>query len=113
MIPLPAFLQKNGAIFAAGVLLGALAAWGPASCSGKSQANALNDQKVIAAAAKVQASAAKMEKAAALTEMALRAKTQADVQELREIAREQATGEAVGDGMQHVLERLRQRAAAR
>lgn len=113
MIALPAFLQKNGVIFGAGILLGALAAWGPASCSGKSQANQVTALKNIAVAAQNRATAEKMEKAAALTEMALAARTRAEVQDLREIVRDKATGDAVGSGMQHVLERMRQRAAAR
>ncbi len=113
MIAFPAFLSRNGVIFAAGALLGALAAWGPASCAGKHQANAANAQKVITAAAKVEASAERAAKAAALTDMALSTKTRGDAEKLREIVREQATDDAVGAGMQSVLERVRGRAGAR
>lgn len=112
MIALPAFVQKNGAIFAAGMLIGAMAAWGPAACVGKGQANqraALINQ---ATAAKNIATAERMDKAAALTELSLAVKNQTDIKELREIITDDATDDAVGAGMQSVLERVRRRATA-
>jgi hypothetical protein len=113
MIALPAILAGKSLPLVAGVLLGALIAWGPASCVGKGQANQATALKNQATAATLQASAARMEMAAALTEMALSARTTADVKELREIVREEATQAAVGNGMQRTLERLRSRAATR
>lgn len=113
MIALPAILAGKSLPFAAGVCLGALVIWGPASCVGKAQADQATALKNKVTAATLQASAVRMESAAALTEMALAARTTADVNELREIVREEATEAAVGNGMQRTLERLRSRAATR
>lgn len=113
MIALPAFARKNGAIFAAGIVLGALAAWGPASCVGKGQANQRAALINEATAQKNIATAERMDKAAALTELSLSVKTQTEIKELREVITHDATDDAVGDGMQSVLERVRRRAAAR
>lgn len=94
-----------------GFAAGALAAWGPASCVGKSQANQATALRNAATAAKLQATAAKMGQAAALTEMALAARTKADVIELREIVRVEATTDAAGPGVDAVMQRLRRRTA--
>jgi hypothetical protein len=109
MIALPAFLQNNGAIFGAGILLGALAAWGPASCVGKNQANALHAQKVIAASAKVETAATKAEKAAVLADMTRSARTQEEITELRKVVDDAKNDGAVGPATSDLLDRLRER----
>lgn len=111
MIALPAIAKKGGVIFAAGLLLGALASWGPASCVGKSQASQEAALKNQATAAKLEETAALMDRAAMLTEMTLAARTTAEVKELREIVRVEANQDAAGPGVDAVMQRLRTRAA--
>lgn len=110
MIGLPS-LAAAKLPFAAGLLAGALLVWGPASCVGKGQANQATALKNEATAAKLQASAERMDKAAMLTEMALAARTTAEVKELREIVRVEANHDDAGPGVDAVMQRLRRRAA--
>ncbi|WP_088183956.1 hypothetical protein [Sphingobium sp. Z007] len=113
MIALPAILSAKSLPFAAGVLLGALVAWGPATCVGTGQANQATALKNEATAAKLEAVAARATKAAALTEIALAARTQTEIKELREIVTHDATNDDAGPGVDAVMRRLRKRSAAR
>lgn len=106
VIPLPSNWKLVAAV-AAGALMCAPVAY----CSGRHDATVTASAKAEAAAQKVLASAARAEAAAAMVSLSLHAKTATDIKELREIVSEQATDDAVGAGMQRLLERLRERIA--
>lgn len=112
MMGLPS-LSGTKVALAIGFAAGALAAWGPASCVGKGQASQATALQNAATAAKLEATAAKMGQAAAITEMALAARTQVQIKELREIVRVEATTDAAGPGVDAVMQRVRKRNAAR
>jgi len=97
--------------FIVGLVAGALVAWAPASCVGKSQANQRAAIINAATAAKLQAAAADATRAAALTELSLTVRTAEQVRELREVAKNEATNDNAGPGVDAVMQRLRVRAA--
>lgn len=82
-------------------------------CAGQRNANEKAALKVIASAERVKTAAAKGEKAAALLNLSLTTKTRAEAAELREIVKDAATGNDTGRGIDAVMQRVRERSAAR
>lgn len=106
MIPL--WLAANWKLPAA-ALAGAALTWPVASCSGRRSAEAIQEAKIIAAAAKVREAAAKAETAAVLADMARSVKTAKEADELREVINETKSDAGVGPATSAVLQRLRER----
>lgn len=113
MIAIPSILARNGLSIGTGVIIGALMAWGPASCVAENRATAASAAKVQAASAKVKQAASQAELAATLAEMTRMAKTKQEVAELQEIVDHAEPGSDAGPAVGALLRRLREQRAAR
>ena len=106
MIPL--WLAANWKLPVA-ALLGAILCWPIASCSGRRDANAANDARIIAAATKITEAAAKAESAAILADMARSVNTAKEADELKKVIEDVKSEAVAGPAVSAVLRELRQR----
>ncbi|HEX7856080.1 MAG TPA: hypothetical protein VF503_20560 [Sphingobium sp.] len=107
MITLPGWASLANLKLVGATIAGALMCAPLTYCAGKHDAEALDRANLIATAEKVRSAAFKVELSANVIDHARRAKSAAEIAALQEIVNEAGTNDAVGDGMQSLLERLR------